>query len=121
MTTAPAKPAAERVRDVTGDQPVESGARLIRALKASGTPDAKLQPARNALRQAGKDLPAAAVIEALENDGVSEATVRKAKALAATGQLPVREAARPIEDVLLDPPKADEPSKPAGWKAAPKK
>lgn len=108
------KPAAVRVQDVTGGQPVRSGAKLVKALKASGTPDAKLQPAREALAAAGKDLPAADVIAALEAaDAIAAdagttrltATVKKAEALAATGKLPVAEAARTIEDVILGEPK----------------
>lgn len=122
MAAEPAKPTTDRIREVTGDQPVTSGAKLVKALKASGTPDAKLQPARDALRTAGRDVPAADLVAALEAAEVSPATVEKAKSLTATGKLPTREATRPIEDAILDrqnPDGAAAPSK--TWKQEPPK
>jgi len=115
--TAPTvEPVAERIKAVTGDQPVTSGAKLVRVLKVSGTPDARLAAARAALLAANSDLPASEVIAAMVAADVSPATVAKARALAATGKLPSREASRPIEDVLLDPAKADA-APPKTWKA----
>ena len=118
MTAAPtpAKPTAERIRDVTGNQPVMSGAKLVKALRASGTPDTKLQPARDLFAAADKkDVPAAAVVQALEAAGFT-ATAAKASGIATTGQLPVREAAKPIEDLILEAAE-DPPAPPKTWKA----
>jgi hypothetical protein len=87
---------------------VSNGAELVKRLKASGTPDQRLEPARACLRKVkaerGETANSAQVIEALEAAyGPNHMTVVKAKAIARTGEYTRSVAPKmvAIEDELL--------------------
>lgn len=99
-------------------QPITSGAEIVRALKASGTPDypgGPLDPARELLRvaHAGKRLASAAEVVAVLETALTPAhgTAVKARRLMETGDAaPAAENLVPIEDVILGPePVAEKP------------
>lgn len=96
------KSGPEKVREFLKGKPARTGAQLVKALVLSGTPESKLRAARERLSEEGTALTAEGVVTTLRDSGASEATVRKAEMIIATGTYQsVRKESRPIEDAVL--------------------
>lgn len=85
---------------------VKCGVELVRRLRESGTPDGKLTAARAELERVYKaekrKATADEVLSAMQESGVSGATLRKARQLIERGEITKSEQVKPIEDVLAE-------------------